>query len=325
MLLSRQADVLLGYLPVKTSEIQLMTDNNEAVVRTPDSAFSDLDDFPFEPKYVDVDGGALGALRMAYIDEGQGPVVLCMHGEPSWSYLYRKMIPVFVAAGCRVLAPDLIGFGRSDKPSAVADYSYAGHLAWLTDWFDQMDVDGATLVAQDWGGLLGLRLLTDRADRFARFSLSNTGLPTGDHPPGDAFKAWRQFSLEDETFDIGFICNEFGGGGLSEAEQNAYRAPFPDNRFKAGTRAFPSLVPTDPDNPESSANRSAWQQLSAWDKPALMCFSDADPITKGGETPFLKLVPGCSEQPHITLEGGHFIQNYDGERWASHVVEWMQS
>ncbi len=295
------------------------------VLRTPDEAFDGLTDFPYEPHYREIDGGSLGPLRLAYIDEGEGPVVLCMHGEPSWSYLYRKMIPVLVAGGCRVLVPDLIGFGRSDKPAKIDDYSYQGHLDWLSQWFLGLDVTDVTLVAQDWGGLLGLRLLTDNPGRFARFSLANTGLPTGDQPMPEAFTAWRQFSLEDPTFDIGFICNEFGGGGLSDHEQDAFRAPYPDDRYKAATRAFPSLVPADPENPASAANRSAWEVLRAWEKPALMCFSDSDPITRGGEQVFLKQVPGCEGQPHITLSGGHFIQNHDGERWAQSVLDWMDA
>ena len=298
---------------------------SEQVMRTPDEAFEGLSDFPYTPNYKDVDGGELGALRMAYIDEGQGPVVLCLHGEPSWSYLYRKMIPVFVDAGYRVLAPDLIGFGRSDKPAQVDDYSYRRHLDWLTDWFLQMDVSDVTLVAQDWGGLLGLRVLADHPDRFARLSVGNTFLPTGDQPVSDAFHAWRQFSLEDEVFDIGFICNELGSGQLSDAEQDAFRAPYPDDRYKAGTRAFPSLVPTGPEYPEASANREAWKVLGAWEKPVLTCFSDGDPIMKGVDKIFQEAMPGCEGQPHITLHGGHFIQNSDGPRWAEHVVAWMAS
>ena len=302
-----------------------MTSEQPAVLRTPESAFTGLEDFPFEPRYSEVDGGELGPLRMAHIDEGDGPVVLCLHGEPSWSYLYRKMIPVLVAGGCRVLAPDLVGFGRSDKPAAVADYSYAGHVDWLEQWFLGLDLDDVTLVAQDWGGLLGLRLLAENPSRFARFSLSNTGLPTGDQPLPDAFRTWRRFSLEDGVFDTGFICNEFGGGGLSAAEIEAFRAPFPDDRYKAGARAFPSLVPDDPSNPASAANREAWEVLRGWEKPALMCFSDGDAITRGGERAFISQVPGCADQPHITLSGGHFIQNHDGERWARAILDWMSA
>jgi haloalkane dehalogenase len=300
-----------------------MTDTHR-VLRTPDDAFSGIAGFPYPPHYTTVDGGDLGPLRMAHIDEGEGPVVLCLHGEPSWSYLYRSMIPVFVEGGCRVLAPDLIGFGRSDKPAAVGDYSYQGHLDWLSEWFLGLDLSEVTLVAQDWGGLLGLRLLAAHPDRFARFSIANTGLPAGDQPMPDAFLAWRRFSLEDPDFDIGFICNEFGGGGLTDAEVDAFRAPFPDNAYKAGARAFPSLVPAEPDNPASEANRRAWDVLRAWEKPALLCFSDGDPITRGGEGVFLAQVPGCAKQPHITLSGGHFIQNHDGPRWARAILDWMK-
>ncbi|MFK7828922.1 MAG: haloalkane dehalogenase [Congregibacter sp.] len=299
-----------------------MSEASARVLRTPESAFKNLPEFPFRPHYQSVDGGELGALRMAYIDEGSGPVILCLHGEPSWSFLYRKMIPIFVAAGYRVLAPDLVGFGRSDKPAAIGDYSYQRHLDWLAAWFHALELSDVTLVAQDWGGLLGLRLLAENCDSFARFSLSNTMLPTGDHAPPEAFLAWRQFSLDDPDFDIGLICNELGSGNLSVAEQAAFRAPFPDDHYKAGARAFPALVPTDPDNPASAANRSAWDVLRRWEKPALMCFSDQDPITRGGDKVFCSQVPGCEGQPHQTLNGGHFVQNYDGERWASAIVEW---
>jgi haloalkane dehalogenase len=250
-------------------------------------------------------------------------VVLCLHGEPSWCYLYRKMIPVFTAAGMRVLAPDLIGFGRSDKPADRYAYTYQSHVAWMTAWLEALDLRDVTLIAQDWGGLIGLRLLAEHPDRFARFSIANTGLPTGDGQPSDAFLAWRRFSQEDPTFDIGFICNEFGQGGLTDAEIDAYRAPFPSDEYKAGARQFPTLVPISSDDPARPANLAAWQVLGQWDKPVLLCFSDGDPITRGGEKAFLERVPGAQGQPHITLHGGHFIQNSDGPRWAQAVVDWI--
>ena len=295
------------------------------VLRTPDERFENLPDFPFRPNYLTVDDPDLGELRVHYLDEGprNGPVVLCLHGEPSWSFLYRKMIPVFADAGCRVLVPDLIGFGRSDKPSNRSDYTYARHVGWMREWLKALDPQDVTLLGQDWGGLIGLRLLTGDPDRFARFSLSNTGLPTGDHKVPEAFQKWRAFSQEDPEFDTGYIVNLFGRGNLSEAEIEAYRAPFPSDEFKAGARQFPALVPVRPDDPESEPNRRAWNVLKQWEKPALMCFSDADPIMAGGEKPFLKLVPGTQGQPHITLKGRHFIQEEDGETWARAVVEWM--
>jgi len=296
------------------------------VLRTPDERFEKLSGFPFEPRYLEIVDADLGRLRIHYVDEGpaHGPVVVCLHGEPTWSYLYRKMIPLFAAAGCRVLAPDLVGFGRSDKPSERSDYSYAKHVRWMSDWLVAMGLCDVTLLGQDWGGLIGLRMIAEMPERFARFSLSNTGLPTGDHAVNEAFHRWRKFSQEDPEFDTGYIVNLFGHGDLSEDEMDAYRAPFPSDEYKAGARQFPMLVPTEPDNPASAANRAAWKVLMEWHKPALMCFSDADPIMAGGEKPFLKLVPGTRHQPHITLKGRHFIQEEDGERWAQAVIRWAR-
>lgn len=295
------------------------------VLRTPDDQFEDLPDFPFQSRYVEIQDPDLGGIRIHYVDEGppDAPIVLCLHGEPSWSFLYRKMIPVFTAAGYRAVAPDLVGFGRSDKPSTRGDYSYAKHVQWMSDWLDKTELENVTLVGQDWGGLIGLRLLTANPGLFERFSLSNTGLPTGDQGTSEAFERWRQFSQNDPEFDTGQIVNQFGRGSLSDAEIAAYRAPFPSDAYKQGARQFPMLVPTSPDDPASDDNRQAWQTLMQWDKPALMCFSDSDPITQGADRPFLKLVPGTRNQPHITLKGGHFIQEEDGECWARAVVDWL--
>ncbi len=295
------------------------------VLRTPDERFDELQNFPFEPHYLEVSDDDLGTLRIHFVDEGprNAPVVLCLHGEPSWSFLYRKMIPVFTAAGFRAVAPDLVGFGRSDKPASRSDYSYKKHVQWMKDWLDAAGLTDITLLGQDWGGLIGLRLVAENPGLFSRFSLSNTGLPTGDQAMSEAFDRWRQFSQQDPEFDIGNIVNQFGRGSLSEAEIAAYRAPFPSNEYKEGARQFPLLVPASPDDPAAEDNRRAWQSLMQWDKPALMCFSDSDPITAGADRPFLKLVPGTRNQPHITLRGSHFIQEEDGETWAKAVVEWM--
>lgn len=298
-----------------------------SVLRTPDECFQNLPDFPCQPHYVEIEDSDLGALRIHYIDEGpaNAPVILCLHGEPTWSFLYRKMIPVFTAAGFRVVAPDLVGFGRSDKPARRTDYSYKKHVQWMRDWLDEADLSRITLLGQDWGGLIGLRLVAENPDLFDRFSISNTGLPTGDHGQGlgEAFQRWRQFSQDDPDFDIGFIVNLFGRGSLGEEEVAAYRAPFPSDEYKEGARQFPMLVPTEPDNPAAEDNRNAWKQLMQWEKSVLLCFSDSDPITAGGDRPFLKLVPGTRNQPHITLKGHHFIQEEDGETWARAVVEWI--
>ena len=296
-----------------------------SVLRTPDKCFEKLVQFPFEPHYKEIQDVDLGALRIHYVDEGprDAPVILCLHGEPSWSYLYRKMIPLFAATGFRAVVPDLVGFGRSDKPSQRSDYSYKKHVQWMKDWIDEVGLRDITMLGQDWGGLIGLRLLAENPDLFARFSLSNTFLPTGDQGTSEAFERWRKFSQENEEFDTGSIVNLFGRGKLSGEEVEAYRAPFPSDEYKAGARQFPLLVPTDPDDPASEDNRRAWQVLMQWNKPALMCFSDSDPITGGGDRAFLKRVPGTKDQPHITLKGHHFIQEEDGETWAHAVVDWI--
>ena len=227
------------------------------VLRTPDECFAGISDFGWEPHYAQVKAGE-ETVRMAYVDEGprQARAVLLLHGEPTWSYLYRRMIPRLLEAGLRAIAPDLIGFGRSDKPGATEDYTYARHLQWLTDLVvGRLDLRDAVLFCQDWGGLLGLRLVAEHPDRFAAVVASNTMLPTGDHDPGDAFRAWREFSRTAETFEIGRMINGGTARELSPQEVAAYDAPFPDDRFKAGARQFPSLVPITPDDPASAPNR----------------------------------------------------------------------
>jgi len=297
-----------------------------SILRTPDRCFENLEGFSFTPHYITIEDPDFGALRVHYLDEGpaDGPVVLCLHGEPSWCYLYRKMIPVFVAAGFRVLAPDLVGFGRSDKLSERENYTYKKHVQWMKDWLLALDTRDMTLLGQDWGGLIGLRLVAENPELFSRVSISNTGLPTGDQGFGEAFLKWREFSQKDPVFDIGFIVNLFGRGGLTEGEIAAYRAPFPDDSFKAGARQFPMLVPAEPDNVAANDNRRAWKSLMQWEKPFLLCFSDSDPITNGADQAFLKLVPGTRGQPHCTLKGHHFIQEEDGVAWAEAVVNWIR-
>jgi haloalkane dehalogenase len=294
------------------------------VLRTDDSRFQDLPDFDFTPHYQVIEDPDLGPLRMHYLDEGdeEAPAVLCLHGEPSWCYLYRHMIPVLVAGGFRVLAPDLVGFGRSDKPAGRQHYSYARHVAWVRAWLEALDLRGITLVAQDWGGLIGLNLVAAMPERFDRISLSNTGMPTGDEPENPAFLAWRGYSQKVEDFDAGVIVNMASQRELSDAEQAAYRAPFPDESFMAGARQFPMLVPVSPDNPAADGNREAWEQLARWDKPMLLCFSDADPVSAPWRQPFVDRVPGARGQPHRTLHGGHFVQEDDGRAWAEAIVGW---
>ncbi|MGB5291994.1 MAG: haloalkane dehalogenase [Lysobacterales bacterium] len=297
------------------------------LLRTPDSHFQNLADYPFKPHYLDInDRQADVSIRVHYIDEGEAASqpVLMLHGEPSWSFLYRKMVSPFVDAGYRVVAPDLPGFGKSDKPSARTDYTYARHVAWMQDWLRAMDLNDVILICQDWGGLIGLRLVAAEPQRFARVVTSNTMLPTGDHNPGEAFKKWQSFSQEVPMFPTGKIIN---GGTVSELPDEvlaAYDAPFPDESYKEGARQFPLLVPTTPDNPESQANRDAWKVLMAFEKPWLCAFGDSDPITGAAAPIIQKLVPGCQGQPHTTLQGGgHFIQEDCGEALARVVLDWL--
>lgn len=299
------------------------------ILRTPDEQFSGLPDYPFLPRYVDVPtGDGTGSLRVHYLDEGPGDAaetVLLLHGEPSWSFLYRKMIPVLGRSGFRVIAPDLVGFGRSDKPAERSDYSYARHVEWMRSaLIDQLGLDGLTLLGQDWGGLIGLRLLAENPDRFRRAVAANTGLPTGDNPMGDAFEAWRRFSQETPELPVGRIV---AGGCISQLSEEvvaAYDAPFPDESFKAGARQFPVLVPNRPDDPASGANRRAWDALRAFNKPFLCAFSDSDPITRGADAPFLAEVPGAKDQPHTTvIGGGHFLQEDRGPELAAVVVDFV--
>ncbi len=290
------------------------------LLRTPDERFHDLPGYPFEPRYVTVDG-----VRMHYVDEGTGPTVLLLHGEPSWSYLYRKMIPLLAAAGLRAVAPDLVGFGRSDKPAAREDYSYQSHMDWLTGLVTALDLRDVTLVGQDWGGLLGLRLAAEQAPRFARIVAANTFLPTGDRKPPDAFFAWQQFSQSVPVLPIGGIIKNGCHQPLAPEILAAYDAPFPDETYKAGARQFPLLVPTRPDDPAAPANRAAWEILQRWDKPFLTAFSDQDPITRGAERTLQKLIPGAAGRTHPTITGaGHFLQEDRGEQLAQVVIDFIR-
>ena len=281
------------------------------ILRTPDDRFVGLPGYDFAPNYIDI-----GGLRMHYVEEGprDAPPVLLLHGEPSWSYLYRKMIPPLAAAGHRVVAPDLVGFGRSDKPASISDYSYQQHVDWMGQFIADMDLRNVTLFGQDWGSLIGLRIAAEDPDRFDRIAIGNGALPTGDHPVSDAFMDWREFAATSPKFDIGRIIQRATILELSEDVVAAYDAPFPDDTFKAGARAFPALVPITPDDPASEANRRAWAALTEWKKPFLTTFSDKDPILGGGEKIFKKLVPGAVGQPHVIIEnGGHFLQEDKGE------------
>jgi len=282
-------------------------------LRTPDEAFHDLPDYPFAPHYLDVrdpDGGA--PLRMHHVDEGDrsGPVVVLLHGEPTWSYLYRRIIPDLTAAGSRVIAPDLIGFGRSDKPTERTDHTYARHVAWLGEaLFDQLDLRRIVLFCQDWGGLLGLRLVAAHPERFAGVVASNTGLPTGEEPLPVEFRAWQQAVIDMPEFPTGHLINAGSVTELASATIAAYDAPFPDPSYQAGPRTLPSLVPTTPQDHAARDNRAAWTALRGFTRPFLTAFSDQDPITRGGDRPMRDQIPGAAGQPHRTIQGGgHFLQ-----------------
>jgi len=298
------------------------------ILRTPDGRFLNLKGYAFEPNYVEVPDSEGGVLRIHYVDEGDdnAETVLMMHGEPSWSYLYRKMIPIVTDAGFRVIAPDLVGFGRSDKPAERADYTYERHVAWMQAWLDRVDIQKISLVCQNWGGLIGLRLLANDPDRFKSVVVANTGLPTGDHRVSDALLNWRKFSLETENFDIGSIIAMGCKKKVPEHVVAAYNAPFPDDTYKEGARIFPSLIPITPKDPSSQPNRNAWKVLSNFKKPFLTAFSDGDPITAGGERVFQKMVPGAKDQIHTTIKGGgHFLQEDCGEAFAEVIVNFLNT
>src|SRR5947209_2950383 len=292
-------------------------------LRTPDEQFDGLPDFAFEPHYVETADG----LRVHYVDEGprDASPVLLLHGEPSWSFLYRKVIPVLTAAGHRCIAPDLLGFGRPDKPDQAGDYSYQRLVDWTADVvFSALDLRDITLFGQDWGGLVGLRLVAAEPGRFARVVVANTGLPTGERPPTEAFLAWQNFALTTTEFPVGRIISGGCTNTLDDAAIAAYDAPFPDDSYKAGPRALPSLVPTSTDDPAHDANSKAWEVLRTFDRPFLCAFSDGDPITKGGERAFIGHVPGTEGQPHITIAGGgHFLQEDKGEELGRVIADFI--
>ena len=293
------------------------------ILRTPDNRFSNLLDYPFKPNYIQ-----LGDIRIHYVDEGESSeeVVLLIHGEPTWSYLYRKMVPIVSESGYRVIVPDLVGFGKSDKPINQEDYTYEKHVGWISSFIESLDLKNINLFCQDWGGLIGLRIVSEQGYRFNRIIASNTSLPTGDFKVPKAFFNWQKFSQDTPVFNASKIVKSSCVNKISNEVQKAYDAPFPDETYKAGARRVPMLVPTSPNDPSSQPNREAWEKLKNWHKPFLTAFSDSDPITKGGDILFQKLIPGCKGISHKTIVGaGHFLQEDKGPELAQLIVDFIDN
>ena len=291
-------------------------------LRTPDEQFLNLPGYDFQPNY-----HSIGDMRMHYVDEkgDKDITVVMLHGEPSWSFLYRKMIPIVNAAGYRVIAPDLIGFGKSDKPTSLDDYTYKNHLDWLGSLFEALDLQNVLLFCQDWGGLLGLNILTTQSDRFCGVIAANTMLPTGDVPANEAFNKWKDFALNVPDFDSGKVLQMATVSELSEEVMNAYNAPYPEESYKAGARKFPALVPVTPDDPAAPGNREAWKVLLQMEKPFLTAFSDKDPIMSGLEK-FFQGIPGAQGRNHVTIrDAGHFLQEDKGEELAEVILNFIDS
>lgn len=295
------------------------------VLRTPDERFDNLTGYPFAPHYVDVRAGDTDALRMHYLDEGppDGPPVVLLHGEPTWSYLYRTMIGPLVDGGRRVLAPDLIGFGRSDKPSRIEDYTYLRHVEWVTSWFEALDLRDVTVFVQDWGSLIGLRIAAEHGDRIGRVVVANGFLPAGQMPANLPFRVWRAFAKHTPVFPAGRIVAFGTVTDVPAAVCAGYDAPFPDKRFQAGARAFPALVPTSLDDPAIPANRAAWEALGRWEKPFLCVFGAKDPILGRADRPLIDHVPGAAGQPHARINGSHFVQEDCGPELAQRILDWQ--
>jgi haloalkane dehalogenase len=297
------------------------------VLRTPDSRFENLEGYPFVANYLNVAANDAQPLRMHFLDEGpaDGPPIVLLHGEPTWSYLYRTMIPPLADAGNRVLAPDLIGFGRSDKPSRINDYTYLRHVEWVTSWFEQLNLKDVTLFVQDWGSLIGLRIAAEHSDRISRLVVANGFLPTAHQRTPPAFYAWRAFARYSPVLPAGLVVAAGTVRRIPAKVRAGYDAPFPDKTYQAGARAFPQLVPTSPDDPAIPANRAAWKALGEWEKPCLTIFGYRDRILGGADRPLIKHIPGAAGQPHARINASHFIQEDSGPELADRIVAWHRA
>jgi haloalkane dehalogenase len=297
------------------------------VLRTPDSRFENLEGYPFVANYLDVAASDTQPLRMHFLDEGpaDGTPIVLLHGEPTWSYLYRTMIPPLADAGNRVLAPDLIGFGRSDKPSRIKDYTYLRHVEWVTSWIERLNLKDVTLFVQDWGSLIGLRIAAEQSDRISRLVVANGFLPTAQRRTPPAFYAWRAFARYSPVLPAGRLVAAGTVRRVPSKVRAGYDAPFPDKTYQAGARAFPQLVPTSPDDPAIPANRAAWKALGQWEKPCLTIFGYRDPLLGGADRPLIRHIPGAAGQPHARINASHFIQEDSGQELADRIVAWQQA